>query len=183
MTHRVEDLSYTGSQHAIWSCTIFSWAWGQQRPKSDRYWTNMGKHFWTQQPPSITVKLSEFWLFPAMNTLWVCLSCLWSRVTFPEFREPAFRAIKRKIGMNIWKNAVSLLAGPPSNNVFVEKAQKQNVGRLHGSATSYLWFHHPYFLIPWSFEDWFGPQRSLGRTWFQQSDFLTDNKHKLHRTW
>ena len=59
----------------------------------------MDKHFWAQQPPSITVKLSEFWLFPAMKTLWVCLRCLWSRVTFPEFREPAFRAIEPKIGM------------------------------------------------------------------------------------
>lgn len=35
------------------------------------------------------------------------------------------------------KNAVSLLAGPCSNNVSVKKAQKQNVGKLHGLATSY----------------------------------------------
>ena len=51
--------------------------------------TNMDEHFWTQQPASITVKLSEFGLFPAMKTLRVCLRCLWSRGIFPEFREPA----------------------------------------------------------------------------------------------
>ena len=38
----------------------------------------MDKHFWTQQPRSIIVRLSEFWLFPAMKTLWICLCCLCS---------------------------------------------------------------------------------------------------------
>ena len=48
-----EDLSYTGSQRAIWRCAIFSWVWGQQKLNSDRFWTNMDTHCWAQQPPSI----------------------------------------------------------------------------------------------------------------------------------